>query len=178
MPSENPRGCAVNPDGSLKDASDIDFVYSESEEPLAHPPLAAATTTLPPHSTRHDQLTQTRFNLANSNKRGGPALVISGVCQPGKCKANTTKASNQSRKLQKTVTTPNAATTSQRHGKRATVSDHDDDSSAYVSENSAGSSNDEDAVEDEVTTYERLWKEGELDRTVCCLLLISFIMLI
>lgn len=54
MPTEDPRGCAVNPDGSLKDAADIDFVYSESEDA----PPRIATATLPPRSTQPIQLGQ------------------------------------------------------------------------------------------------------------------------
>jgi hypothetical protein len=163
MSSENATGCAVNLDGSLKDAADIDFVYSESEDP--HPP--AATITLPPRSTRPDRLTQTRFNLANSSKRSGPSLVISGVRQVEKRKANSTMASNLPRKSQKTS---NAAASSQKCRKRATVpeSDHDDLSDGYVNSNSIDNSDDEDAAEDsdEVTKYERLRQEGEHDRTV------------
>jgi hypothetical protein len=161
--SPDVRGCAVNPDGSLKDAADIDFVYSESEDV---PPLktAASTSTLPPRSTRPDRLTQTIFNLANGNVRGGAAsaLVVAGARQPQKRKINLGKsASSQPKKSQKSTTSSDAATTSrQRAPKASAPSDNDGD----AEDDQSG--DDSDADEDEVTKYERLRNEGEHDRTV------------
>jgi hypothetical protein len=114
--------------------------------------------------------------LANSSKCSGSSLVISGVWQVEKCKANTTMASNQPRKSQKTS---NAAALSQKCRKRATVpkSDYNNLSNGYVNSNSIDNSNDEDAAEDsdEVTKYECLWQEGEHNCTVCCHFLMSLL---
>ena len=157
--SDDPRGCAVNPDGSLKDTADMDFVYSERDDPPA-----ASSSALPPRSTRPDRLTQTKFNLANGTKRGGPALIVAGARQTQKRKANFGQSSSQPRKSRKKTTTSNAATASRKRARKAIVLDSDDDSNAGDDEN-GGSSDSEDVEEDQVTKYERLRKEAQHDRT-------------
>jgi hypothetical protein len=126
------------------------------------PNAAASSSTLPLRSTRPDRLTQTKFNQANGNIRGGAAKIIAGIRQPPKRKAISGKSTKPS-KSQKTSATSDATSAHKRAPKAATVSDSDisgDDGS------DEGSDDDGEDDENEVTKYERLRKEGEHDRAV------------
>jgi cobalamin biosynthesis Mg chelatase CobN len=170
---DDPRGCAVNVDGSLKDAADIDFVHSEADD-LPPPKPAASSSTLPQRSTRPDRLTQTRFNLANGDKRG-PALIVSGARQAQKRKAKPSQSKAQSKKSRKTAATSDAASTSRKRASNVTIPDSSDESD----DNPDGSDGDvEDVGEDEVTKYERLRKEGEHDRAVSRAVLFSICLIL
>ncbi|KAF8833425.1 hypothetical protein BDN67DRAFT_1017574 [Paxillus ammoniavirescens] len=181
----NPDQCAVNPDGTLKDASEIIFYDSEgNDQPIPMHSIINPTSSQDQTSRAARGANSQQDNLAASG--AAPARKVAGTCQHKLAwklttdeNAASTSTGGQKRKRPEQAPTtakqPKAAnSTARRRSNTITLSDDEDDTQAHwnkaTAHHGSGNNNGEDEDSDGKEAegdYEDIQAERALDTKMC-----------